>query len=266
MSNINIEFLMTQTNKIPFIAPTHNHPGFELVYYMQGTGTTTINHREYSYYPGCYTIIEPKQQHNEFAQSDTEIIYFVFSNSNLTDLPLKSGLYHDTQESDVIRLLFSMKEEMMNRKLYYKRRLEILAEDILILHFRNCGNSPQQLLYSDTNDLLDNPLKYIDVHFHQNIDMVSLAELTGYSYDRLRHIFKEKLGISPKQYVTKKRLSHAKKMLQQTDKPLGEIGESCGFSSANFFIKVFKESTGITPSQYRNYCRSNVINIEYADT
>ena len=68
------------------------------------------------------------------------------------------------------------------------------------------------------------------------------------------YYFKEKMNISLKQYVTNKRVVLAKEYLL-SDMPLAEISDSCGFSSAVYFSSVFRQSVGITPSQYREQCR-----------
>lgn len=52
-------------------------------------------------------------------------------------------------------------------------------------------------------------------------------------------------------YITKKRIAAAKKLLTDTDDPISKISENVGFSDYNYFIKVFKKETGLTPLKYK---------------
>ena len=64
-------------------------------------------------------------------------------------------------------------------------------------------------------------------------------------------IFKNCLGISPKEFLTRFRLSRAKEQLALTDLSIEEIAVSCGYSNALAFGKAFKLYESMTPSSYR---------------
>ena len=53
------------------------------------------------------------------------------------------------------------------------------------------------------------------------------------------------------QYVTSKRISYAKKLLQETDLSATEIGERCGYKDHVLFFKAFKKQEGMTPITFR---------------
>ncbi|MEG0996986.1 MAG: helix-turn-helix transcriptional regulator, partial [Clostridia bacterium] len=53
------------------------------------------------------------------------------------------------------------------------------------------------------------------------------------------------------EYVTSKRLTLAKQLLQSTDSPIAEIALRVGIQNANYFSKLFKASYGNTPFQFR---------------
>ena len=55
----------------------------------------------------------------------------------------------------------------------------------------------------------------------------------------------------PMQYVTTKRMSYAKRLLQETDLTASAIGEACGYKDHVLFFKAFKKLEGITPTAYR---------------
>jgi len=54
-----------------------------------------------------------------------------------------------------------------------------------------------------------------------------------------------------KEYLTGVRIKNARYMLENTDKPISCIAESCGFNDSNYFSVAFKNIMGISPKQYR---------------
>ncbi|EFF61753.1 transcriptional regulator, AraC family [Enterococcus faecium PC4.1] len=64
-------------------------------------------------------------------------------------------------------------------------------------------------------------------------------------------IFTEKFGINFSKYLKKVRISKAKLFLTETRLTLTEICEKVGYTELGYFSRVFKEETGMTPSQYR---------------
>lgn len=261
MAKTSFIFFMTQTNNVPFRAASHNHTCYELVYYLSGRGILTINSKEYEYGPNTFTIIEPQAYHGEKAIEDTEIMYFGFSNID-NEKYIKSGLYKDFDSQDILNVLHIMKNEIQNQKSNYLKRMEILTQDILVLF--------ERLTQDDNAYNLSNPLEnaahYIDLNFTTNIDMHALASLSGYSYHRFRHIFKEHFGLSPKQYILNRQLEYATELLKHSDKSIEEISIDCGFSSCGFFIQCFSKRMGTTPKKFRKDYLSNQMNIEYIDS
>lgn len=81
--------------------------------------------------------------------------------------------------------------------------------------------------------------------------IAEVAERVEVSQEYLTRSFKKYLGVTPARYLTRIRLERAKQMLQQGDYPVSLIAETCGFAGSNYFIKVFTESTGMTPGKYK---------------
>ncbi|MEO5738897.1 MAG: helix-turn-helix transcriptional regulator [Variovorax sp.] len=63
--------------------------------------------------------------------------------------------------------------------------------------------------------------------------------------------FKEKVGQSPLEYLTRWRMFRAGHLLRHTDKPLVEVAGSVGYESEAAFNKAFKRSSGAAPGAYR---------------
>ena len=92
---------------------------------------------------------------------------------------------------------------------------------------------------------------YLQEHFTENIPKRSLAEMEGLSVSQYELLFRRTTGRTPTQYVTKLRMSLAKKLLSETAMPVGEIAEACGYDDAFYFSRVFSQEEGMSPRSYR---------------
>jgi len=77
------------------------------------------------------------------------------------------------------------------------------------------------------------------------------ARRAGKCESRMRDLFKQATGLSPKKYQMRARLVRAGKLLRETDLPIGEIAEQTGFESIFAFSRRFKKLLGFAPSEYR---------------
>ena len=77
------------------------------------------------------------------------------------------------------------------------------------------------------------------------------ARRAGKSVSRMRDLFRQATGLSPKKYQMRARLVRAGKLLRETDLPIGTIAGQTGFESIFAFSKRFKKLLGCSPSEYR---------------
>ncbi len=96
-------------------------------------------------------------------------------------------------------------------------------------------------------------LAYIDdVYTDAGLSQVSIADRFGISTYSLSRLFKNHVGIGFSEYVSGKRLDMAKTLLLTTDLNVGEIAGQVGIPNANYFSRLFKTNTGVSPMQYRH--------------
>ena len=91
---------------------------------------------------------------------------------------------------------------------------------------------------------------YLEENLDQYITLELLERKFGYVAAHLRELFREAYGCLPLEYLLTLRIERAKKMLEQ-DISIKEIASAVGFQDALYFSKVFKRSTGYSPSEYR---------------
>ena len=100
-------------------------------------------------------------------------------------------------------------------------------------------------------NIVSNALRLIEESAGDNQSVKMLAQTLGLSTRHLRRIFDDYLGASPIEIMLTQKLHLAKQLVQETDKPIGEIAYATGFNSIRRFNEVFKSSYHVPPSEFR---------------
>lgn len=101
------------------------------------------------------------------------------------------------------------------------------------------------------DDLAKEIVSYIHAHYMEKLTVESIAKNLNISRSECFRCFKRFTDRSPVEYITEYRLAHAAVMLRSSTRTLSDICMSCGFSSASYFGKLFKEKYSVTPYEYR---------------
>ena len=106
---------------------------------------------------------------------------------------------------------------------------------------------------AEDDALLKRVMKFIEENIADaDIGVGDLAAAAAVSRSGLQRKLKQTMGITPQELLSEARIKRACQLLQQTDKPVAEIAYACGFNDPKYFSKCFKQSTGKTPSEYKN--------------
>ena len=92
---------------------------------------------------------------------------------------------------------------------------------------------------------------YIREHYAEELSMQDVARAMNYSDAYFCKLFKQCFKINFSAYLNEYRIARAREMLQNTRLNVREISIACGYSDANYFARVFKRVTGMTPTEYR---------------
>lgn len=123
----------------------------------------------------------------------------------------------------------------------------------------------KQLLHSTTNPA-DNSQKFaqivewIRVNIYEDLSVKEVADTFSFNPDHLTRLFKKKIGMSTIKYINTLRLNKAKELLCTTNKSIKEISYELNFKDEKYFMKLFKNYEGITPSQFRDAYTHTYIN------
>jgi AraC-like DNA-binding protein len=95
-------------------------------------------------------------------------------------------------------------------------------------------------------------MEYIQRRLGEPLKVSQLADRAGLSTDYFSKIFHLCTGQSPINYILQKKIERAQYLITTTQKQQGEIAELTGFENVQYFSRVFKRVTGLTPGAYRN--------------
>ncbi len=96
----------------------------------------------------------------------------------------------------------------------------------------------------------------INEHIGERMSLLDVARAVGSHPVALRSQLKELYGITFREYKTDCQLRRAAALLAETDRPIAEIAEQCGFHCLDHFYRVFMRFRHITPGRYRHKRRS----------
>lgn len=102
-------------------------------------------------------------------------------------------------------------------------------------------------------------IEHIHLHYDRNLTIDELAERAHLHPNYFIRAFRKHFGTSPIQYVNRKRIEEAKWLLTTTNLKLAEIGDSVGIPDVSYLSKLFKSSTGLSPTAYRLTHHPNLI-------
>lgn len=111
----------------------------------------------------------------------------------------------------------------------------------------DCTETPQ----SDDHEIIGRICDYIDSHLAEAPSLETLSAEFFMSPSALRNEFSKVMGMSVKTYSDLKRIQLAKKLLAESEEKVQDIAVRIGFTYVQSFIPFFKNSTGMTPGEYR---------------
>jgi YesN/AraC family two-component response regulator len=101
----------------------------------------------------------------------------------------------------------------------------------------------------------DSPIQkamaYVTENIKEKLSLKTVAKYVHLNASYFSVLFKEQTNMTFSEYVTRRRLQMAKNLLVGSNLPITDIAEEVGYQTSKYFIKMFKDFEGITPSQYR---------------
>lgn len=103
----------------------------------------------------------------------------------------------------------------------------------------------------DYSPIIQKVTTRIDADLTADLSLHTQAAEFSVNASYLSNLFKKEVGTTYTDYVNKKRIEYAESLLTQTNDQVQNIAQKCGIFDLNYFSKVFKKYTGMTPVKYR---------------
>ncbi len=210
---------------------------YYIIHYIEkGKGTFRNERREYSLKAGDAFLIRPDEVTEYYADKDEPWSYTWLGFSGrlaaaFDDLPDILRV-----DGDIFTAVKSFPQTM-------------IEERVVSSLFRLYCNIFEE---SASNDYSGQVVGYINSHYMEDIKIEAIAKKLGLSRKYLSRIFKQKTGVSMQEFLIKKRLTEAKKLIERGYN-VGEAGMLCGYSDAFAFSKAFKNFFGVPPKSCKKH-------------
>ena len=118
---------------------------------------------------------------------------------------------------------------------------------------------PQRIVQRQSTDITatDDPivrqaLDYIAAHLGKSFGLSQIADTLKMPAYRLAELFRTKLGRSVGKEIIRQKITLARKLLEETEKPIKEIASATGFCNIAYFVNTFRREIGETPRRHRS--------------
>lgn len=253
-------------------ADMHWHNYWEMLVQCEGRTNIIVGRDKYISLPGNITIIRPNQLHETKSITDKhKILLLQFETSILMPFLDFTGGYkympllinggykiknriEQADEEELGQALTDLlhvekaKEEGYELEMYSKL-LHIL---FILVHKEYLMIPPMEDEAKNALLSLKNAMVFIDQHYDEKINQQELAEMCFMSPAHFSRQFKKATGLNMVDYVNKVRLKEATRLLITSRQNISEISSLTGFSTVNYFNRVFKNTYQVTPKEYKN--------------
>lgn len=237
------------------VSPKRKTVKFEIEFYLEDGNLTFTDGKEYLIKKHYIQIAKPNQI--RYSKLPFKTMYLKFSTSDeiaerLTNAPEYFRCSHPEKITEKLDEIIILNENKNNNLLLYSRLLSFIN---LILYDSEIPN-----LQSGKNyEIISNAKRFIENNYKNSINLKDIADSVNLSPIYFHNIFTNACGVSPHDYLINCRITEAKKQLWDSDKNLDFIAQNCGFGCAQYFSRIFKKITGITPGKYRKEVQQNYL-------
>ncbi len=206
---------------------------------------------------GHMVLYRPKEmQKYVYYTSDQTDVYWVHFTGNQVKPLLKE--HHFPEKDHIIncgtlpeytRIFQTMIQEMQLCKPHYQELLTVLFKQLLITVSRQLLS--ESTLTSYVQFEIDQAVRHFLTHYNEELNIEEVAASHHMSTSYFIRNFKQYTGMTPLSYILKVRISNAQHLLETTTYNMNEIASFVGYDNPLYFSRLFKNQTGLSPSEYR---------------
>lgn len=227
-----------------------------LHYITKGAGTYVVDQISYPLKEGMFFLIVPEKNHRYFADPKQPYEYYWIGFHGLEALKMIQEAYLENQyvftiqnQSGVLDLFEEIRRKDKNDaaskyfllSAFYKLWGYIVEDRKVNINFKDSSNK----------EFIGNVMKYIQLHYGEDINVTKLSKMFNINRSHLYRIFNARMQISLEQYIINTRLANSLILLKNRNLSFKEVALQVGFKDYSNFLKAFKKKYQITPKQYR---------------
>ena len=125
--------------------------------------------------------------------------------------------------------------------------LFILGERILEVY----SQIAKEMAYTDKSPIIKKAIEFIEENYMNHVTLQDVANIVNLNPSYFSHTFKNEMKVSFTQYLNQVRIKHSQLLLKNTDRSLQDIAYDVGYERQQYFSKIFKQITTMSPSTYR---------------
>ncbi|CAM4192348.1 AraC family transcriptional regulator [Paenibacillus alkaliterrae] len=258
----------------------HRHDFLEFSYVVDGRGSESINDAKHQMLPGTFTFVLPYQVHELFTEPGSTLVLYncMFSmdllmepgqEEGLMDLIAQNAMPSFVQlsgpENERMRFLIEdMYREYKGQEPWRRTMLQIRLKEILACFDRYRRKAAPALpvtpAVTKANASVWPIIHHIHRHYQDDLALSDLASRFSLSVSRISEVIKQTTGQTFVHFLHDLRLRHACSLLVSTDMSVAEIALEVGYGSYKTFSRIFRETKGIVPKDYRKlkFCQDKV--------
>lgn len=257
--------------------PMHWHTDYEIIMPLENIFTVEIAKKVYVLSPKDIIIIPSGEIHELTAPPYGQRIIALFDNSLFLDLygfdSIKNSCYPcivlradetNTYHLQLISLLEQIADEYVKCKPFYETYIHSLLIDFFVIIGRNFikqENDAIPIYNHIQHKYIENVLsicKYINDHCTEDLTLIELSTLAGFSKYHFSRIFHEYAGTSIHNYLIKSRILYAETLLCDPSLSITDIAMQCGFNCSSSFNRNFRKLKNCSPNEFRSMYHSKI--------
>lgn len=206
---------------------------------------------------GHMVLYRPKemQKYVYYTKDQTDVYWVHFTGSQVKALlkehnfPFKDHIIDCGTLPEYARIFQNMIQEMQLRKPHYQELLTVLFKQLLITVSRQLQT--ESTLTSYVQSEIEHAIRYFLTHYNEELNIEEIAASHNMSTSWFIRNFKQYTGMTPLSYILKIRITNAQHLLETTSYNVTEISSFVGYDNPLYFSRLFKNQTGLSPSEYR---------------
>ena len=135
--------------------------------------------------------------------------------------------------------------------------IDVYEEKLMQFIFALWESINSQLDVNRNGQKIQRAVDYIEQNYAKDLNMAVVSNYISMNYSLFSYSFKQYTGSNFVNYLKDIRMREAKRLLAETDMRIIEISQEVGYDNEKHFMKIFKSSCGVSPSEYRRNMRED---------